>query len=174
MPLCTIARRREERKYRRRFSLLLEKPASRRLDGGGYLPQKHAGCRAHENNSAGAHLSAPSQRPWHADQDEEDTMTRLISYKTKPEQAAGNAELVKAVFAELGEAKPEGLRYLTLRLDDDTFVHLVATEAADGTSALPQLAAFQAFQQGVRERCAEPPLVRQATVVGNYRMLDEH
>ncbi|WP_407157780.1 hypothetical protein [Bradyrhizobium sp. STM 3557] len=101
-------------------------------------------------------------------------MTRLIRYRTKPEQAARNAELVAAVFAELGEAKPEGLRYLTLRLDDDTFVHLVATDAADGTSSLTQLAAFQAFQQGVRDRCAEPPVVRQATVVGNYRMLDEH
>ena len=101
-------------------------------------------------------------------------MTRLISYRTKPEQAAGNAELVKAVFAELGQARPEGLRYLTLRLDDDTFIHLVATETADGTSSLTQLAAFQVFQKGVRDRCAEPPLVRQATVVGNYRMLDVH
>jgi hypothetical protein len=101
-------------------------------------------------------------------------MTRLIRYRTKPEQAVRNAELVTAVFAELRDAKPEGLRYLTLRLDDDTFIHLVATDAEDGTSALTQLAAFQAFQQGVRERCAEPPLVRQATVVGNYRMLDEH
>ena len=100
-------------------------------------------------------------------------MTRMIRYRTKPEETAGNAELVAAVFAELGQAKPEGLRYLTLRLDDDTFVHLVETDAADGTSVLPQLAAFQAFQRGIRDRCAEPPLVRQATIVGNYRMLNE-
>jgi hypothetical protein len=103
----------------------------------------------------------------------ETVMTRLISYRTKPEAAARNAELVTAVFAELKDAKPAGLRYLTLRLDDDTFVHLVATDAADGASVLPQLAAFQAFQSGIRERCAEPPLVRQAMIVGNYRMLDE-
>jgi hypothetical protein len=100
-------------------------------------------------------------------------MKRMIRYRTKPDQAAENAELVIAVFAELGQAKPEGLRYLTLRLDDDTFVHLVETDAADGISALPQLAAFQAFQQDIRDRCTEPPLVRQATIVGNYRMLDE-
>jgi hypothetical protein len=100
-------------------------------------------------------------------------MARLIRYRTKPEETARNAELVAAVFAELGQAKPEGLRYLTLRLDDDTFIHLVETDAADGASSLTQLAAFQAFQQGVRDRCAEPPLVRQAVVVGNYRMLDE-
>jgi len=100
-------------------------------------------------------------------------MTRLISYRTRPEAAARNAELVAAVFAELGQAKPEGLRYLTLRLDDDTFIHLVAADTADGSSALTRLAAFQAFQQGVRERCAEPPLAKAATIVGNYRMLDE-
>ena len=28
-------------------------------------------------------------------------------------------------------------------------------------SALPKLAAFQAFQSGIRERCAEPPLARE-------------
>jgi hypothetical protein len=100
-------------------------------------------------------------------------MTRLIRYRTRPEEAARNAELVAAVFAELGQAKPEGLRYLTLRLDDDTFIHLVATDVADGSSALTQLATFQAFQHDIRERCAEPPVVRQAAVVGNYRMLDE-
>jgi hypothetical protein len=100
-------------------------------------------------------------------------MKRLIRYRTKPDEAAANAELVAAVFAELERAKPAGLRYLTLRLDDDTFIHLVETDAADGTSALPQFATFQAFQQGIRDRCAEPPLVRQATVVGNYRMLHE-
>jgi hypothetical protein len=96
---------------------------------------------------------------------------RLISYRTKPEMAARNAELVAAVFQELAVAKPDGVRYMTLRLDDDSFVHIVETDADDGTSALPKLGAFQAFQSGVRERCVEPPLVRVATVVGNYRML---
>jgi len=43
----------------------------------------------------------------------------------------------------------------------------------EGSSAIPGLAAFQTFQNGIRDRCAEPPLVRQATIVGNYRMLGE-
>ena len=87
--------------------------------------------------------------------------------------ADANAELVTAVFAELKAARPEGVRYLTLRLEDDTFIHFVESAAEDGSSALPKLAAFQAFQSGIRDRCAEPPLVRGATVVGNYRMLGE-
>jgi hypothetical protein len=95
----------------------------------------------------------------------------LIRYKTKPELADKNAELIAGVFAELKAAKPEGLRYLSLRLDDDTFVHLVESEADSG-SALPTLAAFKAFQSGIRERCIEPPQAGSATIVGNYRMLD--
>lgn len=97
----------------------------------------------------------------------------LIRYKTKPELADKNAELIAAVFAELQAAKPEGVRYLSLRLEDDTFIHFVETAAADGSSALPKLAAFQAFQSGIRERCVEPPLIRSVRIVGNYRMLGE-
>jgi|SRR5579864_3467435 len=97
---------------------------------------------------------------------------RLITYRTKPEMADANAELVAAVFRELAVEKPSGVRYMTLRLDDDTFVHVVETEADDGSSAIPKLKAFQAFQSGIRERSAEPALVRYATIVGNYRMLD--
>ena len=43
-------------------------------------------------------------------------------------------------------------------------------EAADKNA---ELAAFQAFQSGIRERCAEPPVPRGVTIVGNYRMLSE-
>src|SRR2546430_7165959 len=96
----------------------------------------------------------------------------LIRYKTRPELADKNAALIAGVFAELKAAKPEGVRYLSLRLEDDTFIHFVETAADDGSSALPKLAAFQAFQSGIRDRCAEPPLVRGVTIVGNYRMLE--
>jgi hypothetical protein len=96
----------------------------------------------------------------------------LIRYKTKPELADGNAELIAGVFQELKAAKPPGIRYLSLRLDDDTFVHLVEAES-DSANVLPGLTAFKAFQTGIRERCDEPPLARGATIVGNYRMLGE-
>lgn len=95
----------------------------------------------------------------------------LIRYRAKPEAADRNAELVAAVFAELNAAKPEGVRYLSLRLEDDTFIHFVET-ADDGTGGLTGLAAFKAFQSGIRERCAEPPVPHGVTIVGNYRMLE--
>jgi hypothetical protein len=97
----------------------------------------------------------------------------VIRYKAKPDMADRNAELVAAVFAELKAAQPEGLRYMSLRLEDDTFIHFVES-ADDGASPLQKLPAFAAFQNGIRERCAEPPVPKGATVVGNYRMLEEN
>jgi len=96
----------------------------------------------------------------------------LIRYKTRPDMADKNAELIAGVFAELKATKPEGLRYLSLRLDDDTFVHFVESDSDSGSS-LQAMAAFKAFQSGIRERCIEPPQPGNATIVGNYRMLGE-
>jgi hypothetical protein len=96
----------------------------------------------------------------------------LIRYKTKPEASDRNAELISAVFAELKAAKPDGVRYLSLRLDDDTFIHFVEAAADDGSSPIPKLTAFQAFQSGIRERCVEPPKVATVTIVGDYHMLE--
>jgi hypothetical protein len=96
----------------------------------------------------------------------------LIWYKTKPELADRNAELIAKVFEELKAARPTGVRYLSLRLDDDSFVHFVEAES-DSAATLSALAAFKAFQSGIRERCIEPPLAGAVTIVGNYRMLSE-
>jgi len=97
----------------------------------------------------------------------------LIKYKAKPDMADKNAELIAAVFAELKSTRPEGVRYLSLRLEDDSFIHFVETAADDGSNVIPGLSAFKVFQSGIRERCAEPPLAQGATIVGNYRMLNE-
>src|ERR1700732_3282102 len=95
----------------------------------------------------------------------------LIRYKTKPEMADTNAALIAAVFAELQASRPDGVRYLSLRLADNSFVHFVETET-DAAAILPGLAAFKAFQAGIRDRCVEPPEAGGAIIVGNYRMLD--
>jgi hypothetical protein len=96
----------------------------------------------------------------------------LIRYKTKPELADKNAELIRGVFEQLKADGPEGVRYLSLRLEDGTFVHFVEAES-DSANFLPELAAFKAFQNGIRERCIEPPQAGSVTIVGNYRMLRE-
>ncbi|MFD1988156.1 hypothetical protein ACFSOZ_37690 [Mesorhizobium newzealandense] len=96
----------------------------------------------------------------------------LIRYKIKPEQADENERLVKAVFQELAEKAPDGVRYMTLRAGDGTFVHLVETETDAHADLITGLAAFEAFQNGFRDRCIERPQREEMTVVGSYRMLD--
>ncbi len=94
----------------------------------------------------------------------------LVRYRTKPEKTAENQRLIEKVFEELHAKSPEGLRYLALRLSDGTFVHFVTVE--DGAASVTALEAFRTFQSEIKERCAEPPQAAEATVVGNYRMLD--
>jgi hypothetical protein len=94
----------------------------------------------------------------------------VIRYRTKPERSDENRKLVEAVFAELHAKSPDGLRYLALRLADDTFVHFVEIEEGAG-SRLAEQEAFRAFQAEIRDRCVEPPHPEEAVIVGNYGML---
>jgi hypothetical protein len=96
-------------------------------------------------------------------------MRRLISYRTAPERASENAELIKGVFEELSARAPAGLRYLALNLDDGRFVHFVEME--DGSVPLPQLESFRAFQSGLKDRQIEPTSTSGVTIIGDYRML---
>jgi hypothetical protein len=91
----------------------------------------------------------------------------MVRYKVKPERAAENEELVRAVYDELAVTEPAGLRYATFQLDDGvTFVHLAATE--EGQSPLPQLTAFQRFQANLADRCDEPPVVTELRAIGSF------
>jgi hypothetical protein len=95
----------------------------------------------------------------------------LVRYKAKPEQAQDNEHLIENVFQELREQSPQGVRYLALKLNDGTFVHLVCVE--DDAAPISSLPAFREFQGGIAERCVEQPQAAEATVVGNYRMLGD-
>jgi hypothetical protein len=93
----------------------------------------------------------------------------LIRYKTKPGLAQENQKLIENVFKELQTRKPDGLRYMVLKVGEGEFVHFVEQEAA--TSPLTATEAFRAFQSGVMERCLEAPKTGEASIIGNYRML---
>jgi hypothetical protein len=87
--------------------------------------------------------------------------TALIRYRVKPGRAEENAALVRAVYAELADLAPANFSYATFQ-DGDAFTHV-----AFGESPLQGLAAFQRFQAGLEERCAEPPKVRRDPI-GSY------
>ncbi len=77
----------------------------------------------------------------------------VVRYRPKEEKADENQSLVEAVFAELAEADPGGVRYATLRLADGTFVHIADVET--DPNPLGSIAAFAEFQSDIVDRCEE-------------------
>ena len=92
----------------------------------------------------------------------------MVRYKVRPDRADENESLVKAVYEELGKARPEGLHYATFRLPDGvSFMHIVFETDQPG-SILGEVAAFKAFTAEIESRCEEPPVATELTVVGSY------
>jgi hypothetical protein len=95
--------------------------------------------------------------------------SHMVSYKVKPEQTARNEELIHAVFAELDQVQPVGIRYAVSRLDDGvSFIHLILIDGDEGKNPLPQLESLRAFHAGVRERCEEPPVRTKLSEIGSF------
>jgi hypothetical protein len=93
----------------------------------------------------------------------------IVRYRLKPDRVAENESLVRAVYEELERLDPDGFHYATFRLDDGvTFVHLARSE--DGRGPLPDLEAFQRFQENIADRCEEGPVATAASEVGSFRM----
>lgn len=91
----------------------------------------------------------------------------IVRYRVKPDQVQRNETLVQALYEELARANPDGLHYATFKLEDGvSFVH-VANH--DEPNPLLGIEAFRAFTAGIADRCDEPPVVSEATVVGAYR-----
>jgi hypothetical protein len=98
------------------------------------------------------------------------TTTKVVRYRTTPEQADENERLIREVFAELAQDDPDGLQYAAFRLDDGvSFVHVAVLDTEK--NPLTSSPAFAAFQAGIAERCAEGPLPADATAIGNFRLL---
>jgi hypothetical protein len=93
----------------------------------------------------------------------------IVRYTVKPGLAAANEELVRAVYRELHELAPEGLRYATFRLDDGLgFVHIAEVDGEQ--NPLTELPAFQAFVAEIGDRCDQPPVTSGLAEVGSYRL----
>lgn len=98
----------------------------------------------------------------------------MVRYKVKSGHGERNEELVRAVYRELAEKRPDGLRYATFKLDDGlSFVHLAAVETDDGHSPLADLEAFARFQAGIHERCDERPTVTELEEIGSFRLFGD-
>jgi hypothetical protein len=92
----------------------------------------------------------------------------MVRYTTRADQADENARLITEVFKSLRAAAPAGLTYASYRLEDGvSFVHVASMDDPDN-NPLRQLAAFQAFTAGVRDRCDAPPVTTVLNEVGRY------
>jgi hypothetical protein len=96
----------------------------------------------------------------------------MVRYKIKPDDVAENERLVRDVYAELAERQPDGFHYGTFKLDDGvSFVHLATHEVDD--NPLVTVDAFTRFQQNLRKRCDEPPVVVELEEVGSFRFHED-
>jgi hypothetical protein len=94
----------------------------------------------------------------------------MVRYKVRPDRAAENESLVKAVYEQLNRERPEGLHYATFKLPDGvSFMHVVIETDQPGR-ILGQVAAFKAFAAEVESRCEEPPVATEVTLVGSYNV----
>ena len=92
----------------------------------------------------------------------------MVRYKVRPDRADENVALVEAVYAQLAAERPDGIHYATFRLPDGvSFMHVVIDSDQPGR-ILGELAAFKAFVGNIEERCEEPPVTTELTLVGSY------
>src|ERR1700754_1032218 len=80
----------------------------------------------------------------------------LVRYTTKPERAAENEALSRAVFGQLHSTPPPGVAYALFR-DGNEFIHVFVNLKEDDAGAITELPAFKAFQDGIADRCEVQP-----------------
>jgi hypothetical protein len=95
----------------------------------------------------------------------------IVQYKVKKDRAQENEDLIKKVFEELHKSAPAGVSYAVFKgLDGVSFFHIVTAKTKPADNPIPKLSAFKAFQAGIRERCAEPPVTTdlEEQSIGSY------
>jgi hypothetical protein len=80
----------------------------------------------------------------------------LVRYTTKPDRAAENEALSRAVFAQLRKAPPDDVAYALFR-DGNEFVHVFLNLKEDESAPVTELPTFKAFQEGIADRCEVQP-----------------
>ena len=96
----------------------------------------------------------------------------LVTYTVKPGREDENAALVRAVFEELAQTRPAGLRYAVFYLPDSRqFIHLYTDEGS--ASGLQGLDSFKAFVAGAEDRHEQPATFTQPELIGDYRTFED-
>lgn len=89
----------------------------------------------------------------------------IVTYTVKPGREEENAALVRAVFEELAQTRPAGLRYAVFYLPDSRqFTHFYTDEGS--TTGVQGLDSFKAFVAGAEDRHEQPATVTQPELIG--------
>jgi hypothetical protein len=91
------------------------------------------------------------------------------SYTAKPDRAAENETLSRAVFDQLRDAPPEGVAYALFR-DGNEFIHVFLNLKEDESAPVTALPVFAAFQEGITDRCDVQPQATRLVV----RLVDSY
>ncbi len=83
----------------------------------------------------------------------------MVRYTAKPDRAAENEALSRAVFAELRATAPPDVAYALFR-NGTEFVHLFVNLVEDSSDAVTELASFKAFGDNSGDRWEAPPQVQ--------------
>jgi hypothetical protein len=90
----------------------------------------------------------------------------MVQYRVKPEHAADNERLIRAVFAQLADTHPAGVDYRVFALADGvSFVHVAEITGDNQLTAVP---AFKAFLADHKDRVEAPPVTSELRVIGSY------
>lgn len=94
---------------------------------------------------------------------------KIIRYKLKSDRVAENEQRIKAVFRQIHDKKPAGVRYAVYKLADGvSFVHMIFYETESAHQDFMRLPAFQEFQAQAKDRFEESPVVSDAEEIGSY------
>ena len=96
----------------------------------------------------------------------------IVTYTVKPGREEENASLVRAVFEELAQTRPDGLRYAVFHLPDSRqFIHLYTDEGSQ--TGLQGLNSFKAFVAGAEDRHEQPATATQPELIGDYHTVND-
>jgi hypothetical protein len=87
----------------------------------------------------------------------------MVRYTTKPNHAAENVTLSRAVFKELHVTAPDGVAYALFR-DGRQFTHLFINLRDEDADVLTELPSFKAFTKDAVDRYEAPPAVERLAV----------
>jgi hypothetical protein len=96
----------------------------------------------------------------------------IVTYTVKPGREEENAGLVRAVFKELAQTRPDGLRYAVFYIPDSRqFIHLYTDEGSQ--TGLQGLNSFKAFVAEAEDRHGQPATFTQPELIGDYRTFND-